>query len=295
MKRFVNKRTLTASAVALVVIGGFYLRERATIMNESLINVVRAASAAIVTLPFKYAFSVDGTLEEIGSIENSSSPYWWLSSGGVMRIQNGVGQTNQGDMAIGSKWQKLYLQNNPIDTDGGLHPQNIFRMVLRSNWQDISQSIYYKINRLNLSASPNRNASNGLLEMSRYLDQNNLYYTGLRVDGYAIIKKKYQGKYYTMAYNQVIKGPSYDPTDAPNLLPVGSQIGLKTVTKNLSGGRVLIDVYADFGRTGTWTKVAEAVDDGRSFGGAALTDAGHTGLRTDFMDVEFDDYTLTAP
>jgi hypothetical protein len=257
------------------------------------VNAAEAATAATVKPPFTYPFSVDGRLEETGSIDNSSSPYWWVSSGAFMDLKGGVGMTNQGDLAIGSKWQKLYALNNPVDTDGGLHPQNIFRMVLRSGWQDVSQSVYYRIDKLNLSASPSRNASNGLLLMSRYLDQNNLYYTGLRVDGYAVIKKKIQGKYYTLAYSRIFDGPKYNALSNPNLLPVGIQIGLKTVTKNLDAKRVSIKVYADVGRTGNWTLAAQAVDDGLSYGGAALTAAGHGGLRTDFMDVQFDDYSLT--
>jgi hypothetical protein len=31
------------------------------------------------------------------------------------------------------------------------------------------------------------------------------------------------------------------------------------------------------------------------FGGAAFTAPGHAGIRTDFMDVEFDDFRLTDP
>src|SRR5262245_31785929 len=137
MKRFVNRRTLTASAIAAVIIGGFYVRERANIMSESLVNVVEAATAAVINLPFKYAFSVDGWLYETNLADKSTSPYWWVSSGALMNLREGVGRTNHGDLAVGSKWQLLYSASNPIDTDGGLHPQNIFRMVLRAKWQDL--------------------------------------------------------------------------------------------------------------------------------------------------------------
>ncbi len=293
MQRFINKRILIATAVGTLIIGGFYIRERATILSENVVNTVSAATAAIVSLPFKYPFSVDGRLEEIGKPENSSSPYWWVSSGGFMDLVTGIGRTNQGELAIGSKWQKLYALSNPVDTDAGLHPQNIFRMVLRSNWQDISQQMYFRINRYVPSLSPNRNASNGILLMNRYLDENNLYYTGLRVDGYAVIKKKYQGRYYTLAYQRVLPG-TYSLTNNTNLLSSNQEIGLKAVVKNLDAYRVSIRLYTDIGQTGTWTLAAQVTDDGRSYGGAALTGAGRGGVRTDFMDVQFDDY-LIAP
>lgn len=296
MKRFVNKRTLTATAIAAVVIGGFYLRERVSIDGENIVNEVHAAATATLTLPFKYGFSVDGQLNELNNPDNSSSPYWWVSSGAFLELKNGVGQTNHGELPLGSKWQAAYTLANPVDTDGGLHPQNIFRMVLRSSWQDISQQIYYKIDKYNLSLSPNRNASNGLMQMSRYVDQNNLYYTGLRVDGYAVIKKKYKGVYYTLDYQPVIKGKPYDLLTAPNVLPVGTWIGVKTVTKNLDATHVSIKFYTDVGRTGTWTLAAQAIDDGSiQNGGPALTAAGRGGLRTDFMDAQMDDYLLSNP
>jgi hypothetical protein len=38
--------------------------------------------------------------------------------------------------------------------------------------------------------------------------------------------------------------------------------------------------------------VAEAKDDGKTFGGAAILNEGYAGIRTDFMDVEFDDYKI---
>lgn len=34
---------------------------------------------------------------------------------------------------------------------------------------------------------------------------------------------------------------------------------------------------------------AEAKDDGKSYGGDAILNEGYAGIRTDFMDVEFDD------
>ena len=62
----------------------------------------------------------------------------------------------------------------------------------------------------------------------------------------------------------------------------------------LPNGTVSIKLYADKGKTGIWTLVVEAIDDGSSFGGAVLGSSGNVGIRTDFMDVEFDDYTVVS-
>jgi hypothetical protein len=294
-QRTYSRWTLVLAAVSVFVIGGFYLRERGAIFNEGLGALACAATSANVSLPFKYPFSVDGRLEEIGALENSSSPYWWVSSGAFLDLKGGLGRTNQGDLGLNSKWQLLYNKNNPIDTDLGLHPQNIFRMTTRSKWQDASHEISYRIDRNQLSASVSRNASNGLLQMTRYLDQNNLYYTGLRVDGYAVIKKKIGGKYFTMYYKPFFATKKkYDRLLNPNVLPADMWIGLKTVTKNLDANRVSIKFYADVGKTGSWTLIADVTDDGVSYGGPALTAAGYSGLRTDFMDVSMDDFAVTA-
>lgn len=292
MKRFITARTLIATAVAFIVIGSFYVKERSLLVSENFINTANAGIAAVVTLPFTYAFHVDGRLEETGIMENSSSPYWWVSSGAFLDLKTGIGMTNHDDAARGSKWQVKYAANNPVDTDDGLHPQNIFRMTSRTTWRDVGHEVSYRIDRNNLSTSPSRNASNGLLQMTRYVDQNNLYFTGLRVDGYAVIKKKISGRYYTMAYKPVISGKKYHRDTNPNLLPSGTWIRLKTVTKNLDAKRVSIKFYVDIGKTGAWTLAAEAIDDGVSYGGAALTDAGYSGVRTDFMDVSIDDFRL---
>jgi hypothetical protein len=131
--------------------------------------------------------------------------------------------------------------------------------------------------------------------MARYVDGYNLYYAGLRVDGYAVIKKKIGGRYFTLAYKPVFtESGKYDRDKNPNLLPLGTSIGLKAEARNIGDSSVSLKLYADIGRKGNWTLVAEAIDDGRSYGGSAHTGAAYAGIRTDFMDVEFDDYLIEA-
>lgn len=252
----------------------------------------QASVAAAVSSPFRYEFKVDGVLEETGEMENSSSPYWWLNSGGLFYLKNGTSKTVQGELSKYSKWRLAYSAANSADTDEGYHPQNIFRLVSRNKWKNFRQEIYYRVIKDNLSASPNRNASNGILLFNRYRDGRNLYYTGLRVDGAAIIKKKINGAYYTMAYKQYLSEGKYDKDSNPNLLPKNIWIGLRSEIKTNDDGSVSIKLYADNGRTGNWALIAEATDDGKSYGGEIISNEGYGGIRTDFMDVEFDDYKI---
>ncbi len=135
-------------------------------------------------------FDQNGEIEEAGTMEESSSPIWWVNSGGLMTIKNSIASTIQGELPVFSHWRVIYNKDNPSETDNGTHPQNIFRLVTRTKWQNLQQEAYYKITKYNLSADSHRDASNGLLLFNRYQDGNNLYYTGIRVDGTVVIKKK---------------------------------------------------------------------------------------------------------
>jgi hypothetical protein len=242
-----------------------------------------------VQSPFFYPFSVDGVLEEAGNPSQSNSPYWWVSSGAYFFVDDGVGETQQGPLPQNDYWRLAYARSNPVDTDNGYRPQNIFRMVGRSRWGNARQQVYFLVAADNLSGSPNRNASNGVLLLNRYQDQNNLYYTGLRVDGAAVIKKKKAGVYYTIAYKKVFAGPPYDPDTNPNLLPKNVWMGITSEVLNNPNGSVRIRFHVNPGN-GAWTLVFDVVDDGVQFGGAPFTQPGYGGMRTDFMDVAFDNY-----
>lgn len=249
------------------------------------------ASVALSTpLPFKEDFSKTITVNEGGVASESAHPYWWVNSGGYLTSINGIGSTVLGELPVTSPWRSLYASENPIDTDNGYHPQNIFRLVSRASYQDVAQSVYYKIDKINLSNSPNRNASNGILLFSRYQNGNNLYYLGLRVDGTVVIKKKKSGLYYTMAQKELFPGV-WNTSLKPNLIPLKTWIGLKSVTKT-EGKKVSLKLYTDIGKTGTWTEVLSVVDDGVHYGGKAFVGKGFGGIRTDFMDVSFSDYLV---
>ncbi|MES2213658.1 MAG: hypothetical protein V4473_02355 [Patescibacteria group bacterium] len=240
---------------------------------------------------FQYNFSVPGVLYESGTADESSSPYWWLDSGGQLIVGENSGKTIHGSLGSNNNWRLAYANANPEDTNNGYNPQNIFRLITRNTWHDFEQEAYFKIDTYNISTSINRNESNGLLLFNRYVDGDNLYYTGIRVDGAAVIKKKYKGVYYTLAYKQFFPG-TYNIVSNPNLLPQNVWIGIRSQVVTSASSTVHIKLYTDIGKTGNWKLVAEAIDDGISFGGEIIDNIASGGIRTDFMDVDFKDYKI---
>src|SRR6266481_643263 len=176
----------------------------------SFLKIPAAAGSPAVPVPQKKlvppsnlteffdGFSGVGTIREAGNEDESSSLYWWVNSGGYFLVKNGTAETYHGALPPGARF---YVRDAVfgLDTDQGARPQNLFRLVTRTKWKNLDESLYFKIDSLDLNQSPNRNESNGVLLFSRYVDENNLYYMGLRVDGAAVIKKKSNGVYHELA------------------------------------------------------------------------------------------------
>lgn len=253
-------------------------------------NITLAVEARPITLPFSYDFRTNGTLDEAKDSASSWSPYWWVASGARLVISNGVGQTLAGDLPVSNKWNQYYAQANPVATDIGKHPQNVFQMFLRDQVLYPSEQVYVKEKTDNLGNSLNRKAWNGVSLLLRYVDSNNYYYAGMRADGGVVIKKKVDGVYKTLAYKKVFPG-TYNTTTAPNLIPKGQWIGLKAVVTNEASGNPKIALYMDQGKTGSWQLAAEAIDDPNKYG-KTITASGLVGIQSDFADVEFDDFLL---
>jgi len=132
---------------------------------------------------------------------------------------------------------------------------------------------------------------NGILLFNRYQDGNNLYYTGLRVDGAVVIKKKYKGKYYLMGYKKILDG-KYDRKNNPNLIPEKKWIGVKSYVENIKNNYVKISVFIKKSKKSQWKKYLTVIDNGKEFGGPVFLNAGYAGIRVDFMDVWFDNYII---
>ena len=278
-----KKRLALGFVTALIVLAGAVIWHRHQPGETAL---------SLSDTSFIDEFERSEILEETGQMDASRSVFWWVNSGGQLRVEEGVGKTLHGEAPVGSRWQIAYAANKAGTTDNGSHPQNLFRLITRSRWLDFQQEATFKITHVTLSEHPDRNESNGLLLFSRYLDQGTLYYAGLRVDGAAVIKRKYQGEYTTLAYEPVFEG-TYSRENNPNLLPTDTWLGLRTRIVTLHDGAVEIRLYMDRENSGQWDLVLTALDQDPTSGGAPILTEGYAGIRTDFMDVTFDHYHIT--
>jgi len=270
--------------------------------SESFLPPVASVSSEIdspypvrtakVILPFAYPFRGTGILQEKNQSNKSGNPYWWLNSGAELIFSGNFASTIEGSLPTYSRWRIAYAKTNSLDTDGGYYPQNLFRLVSRQKWLDYRQTLYFQILRDNLSGSPNRNDSNGIFLFNRYQDGDNLYYTGVRVDGTAVIKKKQDGEYTTLVQTPIwTSDRPYDRKNNTDILPKGQWVGLESRVVSLPGGKVSIELWLDKGGKDQWEKVLSTVDDGLSFG-PTINRSGYTGIRTDFMDVLFWRYKI---
>lgn len=243
------------------------------------------SNAATVSTPFVNNI----VIEETGGSDIPQDRFFWLNSGGRVTIQNSIASTIQGDLPTSDRWYIEYNKSNPLDTDGGLHPQNLLRLISLSDWTNNSQELYFNLKKYNKSSSPNRNASNGVLFFSRLKDSNNLYYAGIRVDGTVVIKKKKEGSYHTLAQKKILPG-TYDVNTNYNLLPLNTWLGMKLVTETKNGA-VVLSFYVDLGQGLGFEKMLETVDNG-SQGGTPFFDKGKGGIRGDFFDFIMRDYII---
>lgn len=239
---------------------------------------------------WSYQFSSDGILREAPAPSQSSSPHWWLSSGGMLLLENGVGKTNQGSLSVSDPVRVAYAQKLPAQTDNGFHPQNLFQLLTKKTWGDAIQEVDITILADNVWNPANANPWNGVHLVSRYRDANNYYYIGMRMDGAVAIKKKIGGLYYTLAEQKHFSG-TYNKFISPSLLPKGRPMGLRSETLTNADGSVSVRAYLDENNTGNWQLVASAVD--RGSGGSPFAAEGQGGIISSFMDTSFDNYAVT--
>lgn len=277
LKRPQNPKTLSVFGAGLI----------AMLILMPIIKV-SAATISKVTTPFMYTFNDPGVLNEAGTPELSGSPYWWISSGGQLIVKSGTGQSLQGNTPTSNKWNLAYAKSNPIETDNGSHPQNLFSMFARTKILDSDQSVTFKINQDNLTNSANRNPWNGVLLVSRWQDNGNFYYSGIRVDGHVIIKKKVNGTYKTLVETSLLTG-TWNATSNPDLIPKNTWIKIRNVTYTDSSGATHIQLYTDLNQSGNWKLATEVVDTSSS-----INTPGLSGIRSDFMDIELDNYSLSS-
>lgn len=239
----------------------------------------------------------DGTwiLAEAGKPAESPSDRWWLNSGARLEAFGGVARTVHGELPATDSWRRRYARSSPRDTDGGRHPQNLFRLVSQSEWKDVSQELRFRISRVNGSESPERDGWSGVFLFQRFQDGGTTYYAGLRVDGTAVIKRKLGGRYVTLAQERVFgSAKEYDRERNPVLIPIGRWLEMRSLVVDDRGGGVRIELFVrepeiDSG----WRRAVAVIDDGVD--GEPIRAAGSVGLRTDFMDVAFDRLIVREP
>ncbi len=287
---------LIAVLTTLIFAGGAYVLFYGipptvwTLIPEKHIPVQRET----IQTPFTYSFKTEGIVFETGSSEESSDPYVWLNSGAKLIRHANLGMTVQGALTPLDIWRIRYLRGNALDTENGYVPQNLFRLITRSSFENVRTEMSFRIVRDNFTESAQRNASNGLLLMSRYLDGDNLYYAGIRVDGRAVIKKKYRGSYITLAEKKIFPGEYVREKDV-NLLPHKEWITLRMDTSTDAKGKVHISLSMQRGKNAKWEELLNVVDDGKKFNGTdALIGSYPVGVRTDFMDAEFDAFKIDS-
>jgi hypothetical protein len=299
MKKIITGALLVATLSTMLTVGYLLATKKPVKQTLSLyVEDVKEIASSISfrtnskKVNFTEDFTAPLTVEESWPMSKSGNTNWWVSSGAYLYFENGTGKTVVGNLPSSNSWVARFAAANATDTDNGTRPQNIFRLVLKKTAKNFTQSAYYRITQYEVSPSSNRNASNGILLFNRYQDDMNLYYTGVRVDGQVVVKKKLAGTYTTLATSKLFDG-QYDIQSNPNLIPLNTWIGVKSEVSTDSKGLVHIKVYTDVGKTGVWTLATEAIDDGKTYG-SAITNAGNGGIRTDFMDVEFDNYTFVS-
>lgn len=247
-----------------------------------------------ISEPFYYTFNVSEVFEESGSPRSSASQYFWLNSGGKLIIEDGIGSTIVGALPLNDPWRVRYARSNPLATDNGAYPQNLFRLITRQMWDNIKQELHFSMLRVNAINTSDRDEFSGIFLMSRYRDSDNLYYAGIRMDGKAIIKKKYQGVYYTLAEAQLFSSDTpFDRVSNPNIIPTGTWYKMASNVITLPSGEVYISLSFAHSLSESMTTILTTTDSGLYW--PPLVKAGHAGIRTDFADVLFDDYTIDTP
>lgn len=239
-----------------------------------------------------YTFNVPGVLYEVSRPELSPSPYWWVSSGGMLIIENDLGHTIEQALPRSDTWAWRYRRNNPLDTDGGRYPQNLFRLISKRIAGDADVSALFEVRAVHTTDTPNRDMWSGVFLITRYQDSDNLYYAGVRQDGHAVIKKKIQGVYYTLGEIPLFSSANpYNKYTNPNLIPGNTWMGFRVRTE-MQNGSMEIVFSIDEENDGTWQEVLSVIDSGT--GGPPHSGEGHVGIRTDYLDVAFDDFTIIA-
>lgn len=250
---------------------------------------VAQASSTVVAPPFSYTFNSTGSVSDAASSDLSSSPYFWLVSGGRFTVGNGMGQTIQGSLSWSDPLRAYYANHAAVSSDNGAHPQNMFFMLTRGSIQNVAIQTYIRHTADNLANSANRQPYNGEMLIARYKDTNNYYIAGIRDDGSVVIKKKTKGSYQTLASTKLISG-TYSSTN-PDLIPKNTWIGLRFIVTDTASGAPALTLFTDVGKTGVWQQNLSVTDDTTTYG-APISGSGLVGIESDYADMQMSTLTV---
>jgi hypothetical protein len=266
------------------------LARRAFIIGTvlSLLFAPTLIGAQAVTGQFSYTFNSAGTLYEAPNASESTSPYLWLKSGGMLTIDGTYGQTIQYALPSSDPLYARYANNAWTTSDGGAHPQNSFFLLSKMQAKNVGVSVYFDRVRDNLNNVANQHPYNAEPVIARYQNDNNYYMASIRADGQVTIKKDIGGAYTTLAAKKIFPG-TYGPSDL-SLIPHERWIGLKLEVIDTDAGPQLT-LYTDYGWTGTWKQWLTVLDDPSRFG-PGISASGNVGVESDFADMIMDNLYL---
>ena len=286
MPNFPDK--LLFAIVLAILIFLFFHKYFALFKPQSNNNEVQPAENLQTNRNLFWGFDKENDkLDEIWLPEKSSNKNWWLNSGAYFYIKDFKGYTVQNELSDNDEWRLKYMHNTPSETDNGYHPQNIFRLISKAQFKDTEQELHFIIHKYHLSESENRNESNAVLLFSDYEDSDNLYYSGLRIDGTAIIKRKCETRYETLLQAKILDG-QYDKEISPNLLNSNHEYALKVITTHDENDNANIKLYIKLSPEPDWKLIGDATDTNS----CRPNTNSSVGIRTDFMDVEFTKYSV---
>lgn len=196
-----------------------------------------------------------GTIAETLFLNTSKDPVFWLNSGQEIVFNDSLTNFNKG----------------------------VFRLITKEVFTNSTQAVYFNID--SVMTDSRQLPYDSVSLYSRYVNKNNSYYAGIRVDGTIQIKKKIRGRDFDLVTKRQVFEGIYSRYKNPNLIPINTWFGIMTRTTNLSDGSVKIELFLDRGN-GNWDLAASVIDSNQPFL------SGNGGILSDYLNVTFKDYFL---
>lgn len=241
-----------------------------------------SAAAALVGPTFTYHFTSQAVVNETATMATSSSPYFWVASGGQFIITNVANIPNPDLLSAG-----IYLGatiQGPSAATVTAYQQNDFRLIERFMRTNIMQEVHFNLRHINMAETPSRDADKGIFVYARYYDVSNHYYAGITLDGRAVIRIVTNGVMKTLASTPLYMADGgYDRDTNPNVIPGKKWIGLSTHA-DLVGGKMHLSLDVGSIDSGRWIWGAMFTSIVDSNPPVVLRGPCYGGIRSDYFD-----------